>query len=69
MSKYVNVVLVAAAIAWLAAQVLKTLIYFIKNKTFRMERIWGAGGMPSSHSAFVCALAMTTCRVFGGNSV
>ena len=25
--------------------------------------------MPSSHSAFVCALAMTTCRVCGVNSV
>ncbi|MBR5088320.1 MAG: divergent PAP2 family protein [Ruminiclostridium sp.] len=69
MSKYVNVVLFAAAVGWLTAQVLKTLIYFIKNKTLRIERIWGAGGMPSSHSAFVCALAMTTCRVCGVNSV
>lgn len=69
MTKYVNVVLFAAAVSWLAAQVLKTIIYAIKYRTFRLERIWGAGGMPSSHSAFVCALAMTTCRVCGVNSV
>ena len=69
MSKYINVVLFAAAASWLTAQVLKTIIYAIKYRTFRLERIWGAGGMPSSHSAFVCALAMTTCRVCGVNSV
>lgn len=69
MTKYVNVVLLAAAVSWLAAQVLKTVIYAVKYRTFRLERIWGAGGMPSSHSAFVCALAMSTCRVCGVNSV
>ncbi|MBO6303322.1 MAG: divergent PAP2 family protein [Ruminiclostridium sp.] len=69
MTKYVNVVLFAAAVSWLAAQVLKTVIYAVKYRTFRLERIWGAGGMPSSHSAFVCALAMSTCRVCGVNSV
>ena len=69
MSDYINVVLFAAAVSWLTAQVLKTIIYAIKYRTFRLERIWGAGGMPSSHSAFVCSLAMTTCRVCGVNSV
>ena len=69
MSEYINVVLVAAAASWLTAQVLKTIIYAVKYRTFRLERIWGAGGMPSSHSAFVCSLAMMTCRVRGVNSV
>ncbi|MBR1833304.1 MAG: divergent PAP2 family protein [Ruminiclostridium sp.] len=69
MSEYINVVLFAAAASWLTAQVLKTIIYAVKYRTFRLERIWGAGGMPSSHSAFVCSLAMMTCRVRGVNSV
>ncbi len=69
MSEYVNVVLLAAVCSWLVAQLLKTVSYAVKYHTFRIERIWGAGGMPSSHSAFVCALAVTTCRVSGSNSV
>lgn len=65
MSEYINVVLLVAAISWFSAQVLKTIIYAIKYRTFNPERIWGAGGMPSSHSAFVCSLAIATCRVNG----
>ena len=60
MSEYINVVLLTAGVSWLVAQVLKTILYAVKYKTFRIERIWGAGGMPSSHSAFVCSLAMAT---------
>ncbi len=60
-----NVVLIAAVAGWLMAQLIKSLIYSIKNKKFRAERIVGAGGMPSSHSAMVCSLAITTCRVCG----
>ena len=46
-----------AFLAWLIAQVLKTLINFLLTKEFVWERMVGAGGMPSSHSAFVCACA------------
>lgn len=65
MSEFINVVLAAAGTSWLVAQVLKAIIYAIMNKEFRIERVWGAGGMPSSHSAFVCSLAIVTCRVHG----
>ena len=67
-SEGINPVFIAAALSWLAAQILKTIIYAIKYKTFNIERIWGAGGMPSSHSAFVCSLAIVTSRVNGMNS-
>lgn len=60
-----NVMLIAAIIGWVSAQILKTIIYVITNKKFNAERIIGAGGMPSSHSATVCALAITTSRVCG----
>lgn len=52
-----NVILVAPITAWFIAQVLKTIIHMIFNKQFVAERIIGGGGMPSAHSATVCALA------------
>ena len=63
-----NVMLIAALLGWLSAQVLKTIIHVITTKKFNAERIWGAGGMPSSHSATVCALAITTSRICGISS-
>ena len=61
----INVILLIALISWGTAQILKTLIHFIKTKNFKAERLTGAGGMPSAHSATVCATAITTCRVCG----
>ena len=52
-----NPVFAAAMASWMVAQVIKNLTYFLQNKKFSFERFWGAGGMPSSHSAAVCALA------------
>ncbi len=60
-----NVMLIAAIVGWVSAQILKTIIYFVTTKKFDAERILGAGGMPSSHSATVCALAITTSRICG----
>lgn len=61
----VNIVLLVALISWLAAQAIKVTVYAIKYRTFNPERIIGAGGMPSSHSSTVCALAIATSRVEG----
>lgn len=63
-----NVCLIIAVISWVSAQLLKTLFYAIKMRTFNPERIFGAGGMPSAHSATVCSLAITISRVEGINS-
>jgi acid phosphatase/vanadium-dependent haloperoxidase related protein len=60
-----NQVLISAAMGWLVAQVLKTLIDIWYNKTFSPDRLWGSGGMPSSHSATVCALATSTALRYG----
>ena len=51
-----NQILVSAVVGWTVAQVLKTLIDCALNKSFNAERLVGSGGMPSSHSATVCAL-------------
>lgn len=60
-----NTVLLSAASGWFVAQILKTLIYMIINKKFVAERLVGDGGMPSCHSATVCALATSCCLKFG----
>lgn len=49
----------AGIYAWFAAQALKVILILISERRFVLERMWGAGGMPSAHSALVCAL--TTC--------
>ncbi len=63
-----NQVFVSAVLGWLVAQVLKTLIHMIITKQFVAERMVGGGGMPSSHSATVCALATSTGIKYGGGS-
>ncbi len=63
-----NQILVSAAAAWAAAQIVKTLIDLVLNRTFRPERLLGAGGMPSSHSATVCALTIAAALERGLSS-
>lgn len=63
-----NYVLTAAVIGWCSAQVIKTLLNFIQTKRFHAERLFGAGGMPSSHSAMVCSATVSMCRKCGVGS-
>ena len=63
-----NRIFMAAATGWLVAQVLKTIIDMCVNKSFDPERLVGSGGMPSSHSATVCALATAAGIEYGGGS-
>ncbi len=57
-----------AFIAWISAQILKTVFTFVLTKKFVPERLVGAGGMPSSHSALVCSLAVGMAKVAGFTS-
>lgn len=52
-----NIILATALTAWLCAQILKTLTSYWKHGTLNFERLVGAGGMPSSHTALVVSLA------------
>lgn len=63
-----NQIFISAALGWLVAQVLKTLIHLILTKKFVAERMVGSGGMPSSHAATVCALATASGIEYGGGS-
>lgn len=63
-----NPILTVGVISWLLAQILKTIHYAIKFKSFNPERITGAGGMPSSHSSLVVSVALYTLRSQGVSS-
>ena len=63
-----NKIFLTAALGWLIAQVLKTIIHTFFTKEFDAERLVGSGGMPSSHSATVVSLAAATYFEYGAAS-
>lgn len=65
---FYNRILLTAFIAWVGAQTAKVIIHWIVNKKFVLERIFGDGGMPSSHSAVVASLATATGLQCGWDS-
>ncbi|MDO4357376.1 MAG: divergent PAP2 family protein [Clostridia bacterium] len=60
-----NRVLLTSGLAWIVAQALKVVFTFISERKIDLHRMLGLGGMPSSHSAVVCALA-TGCGLSNG---
>ncbi|MBK5253849.1 MAG: divergent PAP2 family protein [Peptostreptococcaceae bacterium] len=64
----INKVLVAAFTGWALAQLIKTIIHLIISGKFVMERLVGSGGMPSAHSATVCALTTASFIEYGADS-
>ena len=58
-----NHILNAAIISWALAQVLKIFTEFYRSKKIVWTRLIGAGGMPSSHTAFVVAMATSVGKV------
>lgn len=63
-----NYILTVSLCGWFTAQVLKTIINFFLMGKLQIERMWGDGGMPSAHSATVCAMVVATGRYAGANS-
>ncbi|MBQ2791748.1 MAG: divergent PAP2 family protein [Oscillospiraceae bacterium] len=61
---YINVMLTA----WFLAQLSKTLLTLFFEKKLVLERMVGAGGMPSSHSALVCSLTIAIAKKAGVQS-
>lgn len=63
-----NQIINVTIIAWFVAQFLKVIIVFLTEHKLDLERFVGAGGMPSSHSATVCALTVCVARKLGLDS-
>jgi uncharacterized protein len=63
-----NDVLVVAVVAWMFAQLSKLLIVLLRERQLQLRYVASAGGMPSSHSAVVVALATRTGMATGVQS-
>ena len=64
----INPLIIVGFTSFLTAQIIKTILYAIKYKTFNPERITGAGGMPSAHSALVISVVIYSLRLYGAAS-
>lgn len=53
---------------WFGIQLFKLIYDIVTTKKFNFKRILGAGGMPSSHSAVVCSLAILVGKAEGFSS-
>ena len=55
-------------LSWAAAQLIKTALYWFASGNLNLERLTGAGGMPSSHSSLVVSLTIAMARIEGFSS-
>ena len=63
-----NKVLIIPLCSWAIAQLLKVIIVLIQKKQLDLRYLVISGGMPSSHSAFVSALAASVALIEGFGS-
>lgn len=63
-----NTPLLAAVVASIIAQVLKVLLVLVTERRVALDRLLETGGMPSSHSAAVSALAVSIGMLQGWGS-
>ena len=63
-----NKVLVISACAWAAAQLLKVFVSLVRERRLDLRSFVSSGGMPSSHSAMVSALATAVAITQGLDS-
>ncbi|MFC1847502.1 divergent PAP2 family protein [Chloroflexota bacterium] len=64
-----NEILIIPICAWAVAQLLKVVVLLIQKKRLDLHYLVISGGMPSSHSTFVTALATAVAYVEGVASV
>ena len=63
-----NRVLQATAVVWIITQILKVAIDYLRKRKLNIRLLTSAGGMPSSHSSAVCALATAIAITDGAAS-
>lgn len=64
-----NYMLMSAAIGWFGAQIIKIFTGMFKERKFSLSYLlFSTGGMPSSHSAVVCALTTASIMKNGWDS-
>ena len=60
-----NPYLITGICSWIVAQIMKGILFAIRNKKFDVKRLLGDGGMPSGHSAMVMSLATISGMIHG----
>lgn len=60
-----NDMLICAIVSYFAAQFFKVFTVLYKEKSLNLRYLFASGGMPSSHSSTVSALAISCARVYG----
>ena len=64
-----NYMLMSAVLGWFGAQIIKVFTGMFKDRNFHIiTLLFSTGGMPSSHSAVVCALATSSSILLGWGS-
>lgn len=63
-----NYLINVGLVSWVTAQVLKLIITLITTREVVLERLVGAGGMPSAHSALVCSMTVAMAKLEGFQS-
>ena len=63
-----NLILDLCIFSWALAQVLKFIVVLISKRKLDWRYIWTSGGMPSSHSSFVCTCASSVGYLYGWSS-
>lgn len=66
---FANKIFWVATLSWFIAQFIKVILSFIIYGKFDARRLVGNGGMPSSHTSFVTALAIGIGKYAGFDSV
>lgn len=63
-----NYIINVGVTSWFSAQLIKTVLTWLQYRELRAERLFGAGGMPSSHSALVCSMTLAMAKLVGFDS-
>ena len=53
-----NPVFITAVTAWFTAQLIKFILCWAIDRRIDVTRMWGFGGMPSSHTSFVASISV-----------
>jgi len=64
-----NQTLIIAAVTWAITQILKVIVVLFQEKRLAWNYFFTSGGMPSSHTATVCALATAIAMTAGVGSI
>ncbi|MBE7030366.1 MAG: divergent PAP2 family protein [Ruminococcaceae bacterium] len=64
-----NPIINATILSWFVAQLIKIILVMITTRKLDLSRMFGSGGMPSSHSSGMVALSAMVLRTCGFSSV